>query len=130
MRHDDKRYPYNHPSQASLRKELRNEGTSAEASLWLSLKGRQIEGMRWRRQFGVGPYVLDFYCPQLRLCIELDGAQHYTIQGAENDLQREEWLHHTHGIRTIRFENKDIFIHHEAVIEHIRGITRKILSEE
>lgn len=129
MSNNDSRYPYNNSSQVIQRRELRNRGTSAEATLWLSLKGKQIEGMRWRRQFGVGPYILDFYCPQLRLCIELDGAQHYAIEGEGNDMQRDEWLLQTHGIRTLRFENKDIFIHHEAVIEHIRVITRKILSE-
>ena len=121
-------HPNNLKEQTILRKELRNEGTAAEATLWLSLKGRQVEGMRWRRQFGVGPYILDFYCPQLHLCIELDGAPHYTIQGSENDLQREEWLLQEHGIRTIRFENKDIFINHEGVIEYIREVTREILS--
>lgn len=121
-------HPNNLKEQTILRKELRNEGTAAEATLWLSLKGRQVEGMRWRRQFGVGPYILDFYCPQLHLCIELDGAPHYTIQGGENDLQREEWLLQEHGIRTIRFENKDIFINHEGVIEYIRKVTREILS--
>ena len=121
-------HPNNFKEQTILRKELRNEGTAAEATLWLSLKGRQVEGMRWRRQFGVGPYILDFYCPQLHLCIELDGAPHYTIQGGENDLQREEWLLQEHGIRTIRFENKDIFINHEGVIEYIREVTREILS--
>ena len=121
-------HPNNLKEQTILRKELRNEGTAAEATLWLSLKGRQVEGMRWRRQFGVGPYILDFYCPQLHLCIELDGAPHYTIQGGENDLQREEWLLQEHGIRTIRFENKDIFINHEGVIEYIREVTREILS--
>ena len=121
-------HPNNLKEQTILRKELRNEGTAAEATLWLSLKGRQVEGMRWRRQFGVGPYILDFYCPQLHLCIELDVAPHYTIQGGENDLQREEWLLQEHGIRTIRFENKDIFINHEGVIEYIREVTREILS--
>ena len=121
-------HPNNLKEQTILRKELRNEGTAAEATLWLSLKGRRVEGMRWRRQFGVGPYILDFYCLQLHLCIELDGAPHYTIQGGENDLQREEWLLQEHGIRTIRFENKDIFINHEGVIEYIREVTREILS--
>ena len=91
-------HPNNLKEQTILRKELRNEGTAAEATLWLSLKGRQVEGMRWRRQFGVGPYILDFYCPQLHLCIELDGAPHYTIQGGENDLQREEWLLQEHWL--------------------------------
>ena len=121
-------HPNNHKNQILLRRELRNEGTAAEATLWLSLKGRQVEGMRWRRQFGVGPYILDFYCPQLHLCIELDGAPHYTIQGSENDLQREELLLKEHGIRTIRFENRDIFDYHDAVIEYIREVTRKILQ--
>ncbi len=121
-------HPNNSKEQTPLRQALRNEGTAAEATLWLSLKERQIEGMRWRRQFGVGPYILDFYCPQLHLCIELDGASHYTIQGSGNDLQREEWLLQEHGIRTIRFENKDIFDRHEGVIEHIREVTREILA--
>ena len=120
MQQNNHRNPNNLKEQTAIRKELRNGSTSAESTLWLSLKGRQVEGMRWRRQFGVGPYVLDFYCPQLHLCIELDGAQHYTIQGGENDLQREEWLLKEHGIRTLRFENKDIFINHEGVIEYVR----------
>ena len=128
MRQDHQPNPNNLKELTATRKELRNGGTAAEATLWLSLKGRQVEGMRWRRQFGVGPYILDFYCPQLHLCIELDGAPHYTIQGGENDLQREEWLLQEHGIRTIRFENKDIFINHEGVIEYIREVTREILS--
>ncbi|MBQ1178124.1 MAG: endonuclease domain-containing protein [Bacteroidaceae bacterium] len=120
--------PNNIKEQTTQRQELRNKGTAAEATLWHGLKGRQIEGMRWRRQFGVGPYILDFYCPQLHLCIELDGAQHYTIQGEENDLQREEWLLQVHGIRTIRFENKDIFNNYDGVIENIREVTKEILG--
>ena len=129
MQQDYQRNPNNLKELTATRKELRNGSTAAESTLWVSLKGRQVEGMRWRRQFGVGPYILDFYCPQLHLCIELDGAQHYTIQGSENDLQREEWLLREHGIRTIRFENKDIFINHEGVLEHIREVTREILGE-
>ncbi len=128
MQQNNHRNPNNLKEQTAIRKELRNGSTSAESTLWLSLKGRQVEGMRWRRQFGVGPYVLDFYCPQLHLCIELDGAQHYTIQGGENDLQREEWLLKEHGIRTLRFENKDIFINHEGVIEYVREVTKEILG--
>ena len=128
MQQKYKRNPNNIKELTTTRKELRNKGTAAEAVLWLSLKGRQIEGMRWRRQFGVGPYILDFYCPQLRLCIELDGASHYTPQGNENDALREEWLLQEHGIRTLRLENKDIFINSEGVIEHIREITREILG--
>ena len=85
--------------------------------------------MRWRRQFGIGPFILDFYCPQLRLCIELDGAPHNTIEGSTYDLQREQWLLRTKGIRTIRFENVDIFKRHDEVVEHIREVTKEILSQ-
>ena len=90
--------------------------------------GKQLDGIRWRRQFGVGPYILDFYCPQLRLCIELDGAPHDTLHGSQYDCRREEWLQHTHGIRTLRFENKDVFVHQDAVIERIREVMKEILG--
>ena len=122
--------PNNPKELTATRKELRCQGTPAEAVLWMSLKGRQVEGMRWRRQFGVGPYILDFYCPQLHLCIELDGEQHYTIHGGGNDRERDNWLLHEHGIRTLRFENKEVFDNHEGVIACIRGVTREILGGE
>ena len=128
MPYDKNKYPFNTKDQILLRRELRNEGTAAEAVLWLLLKGKQLDGMRWRRQFGVGPYILDFYCPQLRLCIELDGAPHDTFHGSQYDCRREEWLQHTHGIRTLRFENKDVFVHQDAVIERIREVTKEILG--
>ena len=60
---------HNQPSQSELRRELRTHGTSAEATLWLMLKARQVDGVKFRRQFSVGPYVLDFYSPELRLCV-------------------------------------------------------------
>ena len=129
MPHEDQYFTSNRTDKKKLRRELRNDGTSAEAVLWFSLKERKIEGMRWRRQFGIGPFILDFYCPQLRLCIELDGAPHNTIEGSTYDLQREQWLLRTKGIRTIRFENADIFKRHDEVVEHIREVTMEILSQ-
>ena len=62
----------------SVRKDLRNNGTSAEATLWELIKGKQIDGLKFRWQHSVGPYILDFYCPQFRLSIELDGEVHST----------------------------------------------------
>jgi len=70
------------------RKKLRNSLTPAEAKLWSLLKGGQIENRKFRRQHSVGPYVLDFYCPSERLCIELDGAAHFTDGGYEYDETR------------------------------------------
>ena len=66
----------NESEQKILRKELRSHATPAEAVLWKMLKGRNADGMKFWRQQGIGPYVLDFYCPELRLCVELDGSSH------------------------------------------------------
>ena len=128
MHHEDNHFSSNRTEHKHLRRELRNEGTSAEAVLWFCLKERKIEGMRWRRQFGVGPYILDFYCPKLHLCIELDGEPHNTLEGSEYDFQREKWLLQTKGIHTIRFENSDVFRRQDEVIEKVREVTKERLA--
>ena len=106
-----------------IRKALRLNGTSAEAVMWTQIKGRRINGRKWRRQFSVGPFIVDFYCPELKLGIELDGAPHYTTGGYEADELRTNYLRE-HGIRIIRFENKDIWTSLEGVIETIDRETR------
>ena len=103
------------------RKRLRNSLTPAEAKLWSLLKNSQVEKKKFRRQHSVGPYVLDFYCPSERLCIELDGAVHFTDSGYEYDTTRTEYLE-AHDIFVIRFENKDVFENTEGVLEEIRKI--------
>ena len=60
---------YNRPEQKDLRQQLRNGGEAPEAVMWTFIKNRQLDGMKFRRQFGVGPYVLDFYCPEIKLGI-------------------------------------------------------------
>jgi very-short-patch-repair endonuclease len=117
---------HNQPSQGELRRELRTHGTSAEATLWLMLKAKQVEGVKFRRQFSVGPYVLDFYSPELRLCIELDGQSHFTPEVYEHDRQRTEYLNRLHDIRTIRFENEDVFRSPEGVLSEIRTAINKL----
>ena len=121
----DKR-THNQPSQGILRRELRTHSTSAEATLWLMLKARQVDGIRFRRQFSVGPYILDFYSPELRLCIELDGQHHTTYRGSECDFTRTEYLSREHNIRTLRFENKLVFSNAEAVLAEIRKAIAEI----
>jgi very-short-patch-repair endonuclease len=113
---------HNQLQQKELRRILRTHGTIAEATLWQMLKSRQIEGFKFRRQFGIGPYILDFYCPELRLCIELDGQPHFTPEGYEYDLHRTEYLNRFHGIQVMRFENKDVFCYPENVLSEIRHI--------
>lgn len=73
-----KNCPLNNRSELkAYRKELRKNGTPAGAYLWGFLKRKQLEGKKFRRQFRVGNYILDFYCPSEKLCMELDGAQYF-----------------------------------------------------
>ena len=111
---------HNTKKQRDARRELRLHGTPAEATLWKFLKGQQINNLRWRRQFSIETYILDFYCPEARLCIELDGASHFTPNGEYNDEHRTESLWQKHGFRTLRFENKLVFEHLENILETIR----------
>ena len=114
---------FNNKELKETRKALRLNGTSAEAVMWTQIKGRKINGRKWRRQFSVGPFIVDFYCPELKLAIELDGAPHYATGGYEADELRTNYLRE-HGIRIIRFENKDIWTSLEGVIETIDRETR------
>lgn len=101
------------------RRNLRNNSTSAEATLWNHLKGSQLEGKKFRRQHSVGFYILDFYCPAERLCIELDGAEHYTGSGMTYDEERTLFLKSL-NIRVLRFENKEVFEALESVLDRIK----------
>ena len=112
--------------QISNRKELREErrvlrtfGTAAEAVLWTALKARRLDGWRWRRQFSIGSYILYFYCPKAKLCVELDGASHFTPYGLEADSNRSQFLTQL-GIRVLRFENKVLKETPELAIGAIR----------
>ena len=110
------------------RRELRNHSTVAEMGLWKWLKRRQVEGLLFRRQFSVGNYILDFYCPELHLAIELDGEVHnYTI---EEDKLRSQVLLEQHGIRVIRFENHWVFDHLPWILDAIKEEKIKYLNQD
>ena len=100
------------------RKKLRTHGTSAEAVLWNSLKNRNINGLKFRRQHSLGKYIMDFYCPSLKLCIELDGEDHYWQEGMERDKKKTNFLN-SKNIHVIRFENKLVFEDLDFVIKTI-----------
>ncbi|MBQ4064175.1 MAG: endonuclease domain-containing protein [Bacteroidaceae bacterium] len=116
---DNKRI-YNIPQLKKLRRELRNEPTPAESALWQHLKAGKLLGTRWRRQYSVGNYILDFYCPIHRLCVELDGQIHYNSVNDECDAIRTEYLGNL-GIRVLRFDNSDIWNNIENVINAIKS---------
>lgn len=115
----------NSPKLKALRQKLRTHGTAAEAILWTALKARQLDGWRWRRQFSIGNYILDFYCPKAKLGIELDGNNHFSTIGIIADEIKIESLSEF-NIRVLHFENKMIREMPELVIETIKQELAKI----
>ncbi len=91
-----------------FRKSLRNNLTSAEAFLWNHLKRRKLLGRKFRRQHGVGNYIVDFYCASEKLVVELDGQSHMNPTAEERDEKRTLFLE-SKGLTVIRFENKMVF---------------------
>lgn len=88
----------------SRRKELRNKATPQEQELWKYLKGRKLR-FKFQRQHSIGPYIVDFYCAQKKLIIEIDGDQHRANK--EYDEERTGYLE-LYGYKVIRFWNSEI----------------------
>lgn len=97
-------------------KRLRKNLTEAESKLWRHIRLRQLGGFKFRRQHPVGPYVLDFACPEKKLAIEVDGGQH--SECADYDSRRSAYLE-THGYKVLRFWNSDVLKNIAAVKEVI-----------
>ena len=96
---------HNKPATKSIRIQFRNSLTSAEAFLWNELKGKKLDGRKFRRQHSIGNYITDFYCAQENLIIELDGEVHNNTISTENDDKRTTFLNDK-GYTVIRFMNK------------------------
>jgi|SRR5882724_2548724 len=103
------------PEFLDFARRLRKDQTDVEKLLWSTCRSRQLLGLKFRRQQPVGPYILDFYCHDYRLCIELDGGQHYTRKGQQGDEAKAAFLH-TRGIHILRFSNLDVFKNLEGVL--------------
>ena len=84
------------------RRRLRARSTYAEAALWSYLRGRRVAGFKFRRQYPCGPFIVDFFCAQRGLAIELDGGQHYDPRTRAYDHRRTAFLT-SHGITVLRF---------------------------
>ncbi len=108
------------PELKTFRKELRSKLTPAEATLWILLQGRKLGGRKFRRQYSIGNYILDFFCPDERLGIELDGVVHMDTTAEERDHERRVFLEHT-GIKILRFENRMVFKMPESLLKEIEN---------
>ena len=97
-------------------RQLRNNSTLSEVLLWKELKGKQILGYDFHRQKPIDQYIVDFYCPKLRLAIEIDGDSHYMKE--KPDAVRQQRLE-TLGVRFLRFDDLDVKFRMEQVLKTI-----------
>jgi very-short-patch-repair endonuclease len=100
------------------RRALRRDMTDAEAALWSELRDRRLGGFKFRRQHPCGPFILDFYCSEAALAIEVDGGQHFEEGAALYDAERTAFVRRR-GIEVLRFANDLIFTDRLEVLEAI-----------
>ena len=116
---------YNNKSQKAFRRKLRKSATIPEKILWTKLKGRQLEGRKFRRQAGFGKYIADFYCPSENLVIELDGAYHKSNDRKIYEQERDAYFA-TLGIKVLHIPN---FTGNEALKITLQLITSQFDSK-
>jgi len=117
-------------TETTMRKKARNlrkNQTPAEMLLWSKLRSRQLCGFKFRRQHPLDPYVLDFYCSEANLAIEVDGAQHADLENRNLDQLRTAFLRGK-GIRVIRFWNDDVLNHLDDVVSEIDAVLSEIMT--
>jgi very-short-patch-repair endonuclease len=118
---------FNRTNQKIKRKTLRKNLPLAEIILWDRLKGRQLEGYKFRRQYSVEDFVIDFYCPELKLAVEVDGDSHYTEDALLSDRKRQIEIE-TFGIRFLRFTNREVYENLEGILLKIEERIKQITS--
>ena len=117
---------FNRKSQLPFRRVLRQEMTAPERILWQQLRAGQT-GVKFRRQHGIGPYIVDFYCPSLKLVLEIDGDSHFLNEAALTyDKQRTLYLSRL-SIDVLRFTNLEVMQNLDGVMavimEYVRSST-------
>jgi very-short-patch-repair endonuclease len=108
----------NRSSEKDKRRQLRAAMPTAEVILWSRIRRRQLLGCKFRRQYSVGSYVIDFFSAEARLGIELDGDSHFESGAPAYDQRRQQFIE-SFGIRTIRILNEDVYENLDRVLEMI-----------
>ena len=100
---------------------LRKEMTDAERRIWKHIRGKQIKNLQFYRQKIIGSYIVDFYCPEANIVIEIDGGQHFEAKGLCEDKMRDKYLSSL-GFKVLRFNNLE-------VLQNTEGVYQKLLEE-
>lgn len=112
---------YHQPVVRQTRRALRRANPEPENRLWYYLRDRRLSGLKFRRQFSVGRYIIDFYCAKPRVAIEIDGDSHFTAEAQKYDLEREKYIRAC-GITILRFTNDEVQRNIEGVLEKILAV--------
>ena len=112
---------FNKTPEKEKRRTLRKNMPPAETILWSKLRGKSLHGCKFRRQYSIGPYIVDFYSPQLKLAIEIDGESHYVDGAQQRDRVRQAFIESA-DVTVLRFTNYDIY-------DRIAGVIEKILEK-
>ena len=107
---------FNRSSEKERRRALRNSMTPAEVLLWSRLKSRQILDCKFRRQYSVGVYIIDFYSVEAKLGIEVDGDSHFHGGAAQYDRSRQDYIE-SFGIKIVRFNDAEVCGNIDGVLE-------------
>lgn len=116
---------YNKNSEKEKRRSLRQNIVKAEKIIWDKIRNRQIEDCKFRRQYSVDKFVIDFYSPILKLAIEIDSESHFQEGAAEYDRERQMYIESL-GIKFIRFTNNDVYENLDGVLESIAMKVREL----
>ena len=109
---------FNKTSEKLKRQELRRNLTKAEAIVWQKLRCKQVENCKFRNQYSVSQFVLDFYSPEIKLGIEIDGESHFQEGAAPYDEERQIFIESA-GISFLRFTNNEVYENLNGVLEVI-----------
>ncbi|MGR5435852.1 endonuclease domain-containing protein [Vibrio owensii] len=113
---------FNLKYQKQIRSQLRTNMSKPEEVLWQRIRRKQL-GVKFRRQHGIGRYIVDFYCAELNLVIEIDGDSHFSDEGKEKDAMRDAFLEAL-GIKVLRFTNEEVMKQTESVLERLFNLGR------
>ncbi|WP_173911344.1 endonuclease domain-containing protein [Acinetobacter sp. Marseille-Q1618] len=102
-------------------KNMRTNATDAEHLMWQILRARRFMDLKFRRQHVIEPYIVDFYCHEIGLVIELDGGQHATDGGKEYDTERTKFLEAL-GLTMVRYWNHDVLGRTDMVLEDLWNV--------
>ena len=109
------------PASIQNARSLRKNATVPERILWDSLRGRKLNGWKFRRQHPIGQFVLDFFCREKAVAIEVDGEVHTQMEVADHDMERDKFLR-LQGVRIIRFTNNQVVDDLPQALEEIKKV--------